>query len=192
MLILAVISSPREESLSRIAVAAAVAVMREQGAEVTTLDLHETPLPLYSRYSVEKSDVFPAIAQLVANANAYLLSTPDYHGAMSGTLKNFLDYFWKEFAGKTFATVCASHEKGLTATDQIRTVIRQCYGWSLPYGVSIAEADSNGNAIINTAALHKLCMLGRDLVVYGKLLAAQFRHDFAGNEEQTFVAKYRL
>jgi len=191
MRILVIISSPSEESLSRLAVAAAVGVMRERGAEVTIVDLHETSLPLYSRYSVEHSDAFPAIAGLVAAADAYLLSTPDYHGAMSGALKNFLDYFWKEFAGKTFATVCASHEKGLTATDQIRTVIRQCYGWSLPYGASIAEGDSDGVGIINPAALHKLHILGRDLVVYGAILAGQFRRDVADSDTQTFVAKYR-
>jgi len=37
-------------------------------------------------------------------------------------MKNFLDHFWREFAGKLFATIVASHEKGLTVTDQLRTV----------------------------------------------------------------------
>ena len=35
-----------------------------------------------------------------------------------------------------FAFVVISHEKGLTVVDQLRTVVRQCYGWSVPYGVS--------------------------------------------------------
>ena len=60
---------------------------------------------------------------------------------MSSTIKNFLDHFWQEFAGKLFATIVASHEKGLTVTDQLRTVARQCYAWSLPYGDSFADRD---------------------------------------------------
>ena len=68
-------------------------------------------------------------------ADALILASPDYHGSMSGTIKNFLDHFWREFAGKTFAYVCTSHERGLTVMDQMRTAVRQCYGWSMPYGV---------------------------------------------------------
>ena len=33
-------------------------------------------------------------------ADAFVLGSPDYHGSMSGALKNFLDYHWQEFAGK--------------------------------------------------------------------------------------------
>ena len=35
--------------------------------------------------------------ELVKWADAFVLATPDYHGSMSGTMKNFLDFFWKEF-----------------------------------------------------------------------------------------------
>jgi hypothetical protein len=44
--------------------------------------------------------------------------------------------------------LCASHEKGLTVMDQLRTAVRQRYGWSMPYGVSINEDqdfDANGD-----------------------------------------------
>ena len=80
-------------------------------------------------------------ATRVEQADAILLGTPDYHGSISGATKNFLDHFWHEFAGKLFVTLVASHEKGLTATDQIRTVARQCYAWTLPYGVSFVEGE---------------------------------------------------
>jgi NAD(P)H-dependent FMN reductase len=56
---------------------------------------------------------------------------------LSGVLKNFLDYYFNEFAEKIFGYLCASHEKGFTVMDQMRTVMLQCYGWSMPYGVSI-------------------------------------------------------
>jgi len=56
---------------------------------------------------------------------------------MSGVMKNFLDFFWLDFAGKAFGYVYASHEKGLTVMNQIRTAVRQHYGWSMPYGLPV-------------------------------------------------------
>jgi FMN reductase len=85
-------------------------------------------------------------------ADAFVLVSPDYHSSMSGSIKNFLDYYWKEFAGKIFGYICTSHEKGLTVLDQMRTVVRQCYGWSLPYSISVnGEIDFNGEGeLINS------------------------------------------
>jgi NAD(P)H-dependent FMN reductase len=85
-------------------------------------------------------------------ADAFVLVSLDYHGSMSGSIKNFLDYYWKEFAGKIFGYICTSHEKGLTVLDQMRTAVRQCYGWSLPYSISVnGEIDFNGEGeLINS------------------------------------------
>ena len=106
-------------------------------------------------------------------ADAFVLASPDYHGSMSGAMKNFLDYYWTEFAGKIFGYLCASHEKGLTPMDQMRTAVRQCYGWSLPYGVSFhgsEDFDADGN-IANDKVLLRLQILARDIVVYGGLIS---------------------
>src|SRR5919201_1309479 len=110
-------------------------------------------------------------AEAVRWADGFLLGSPDYHGSMSGAVKNFLDYHWHEFAGKLFGYVCSSHEKGLTVMDQMRTAVRQCYGWSLPYGVSIhGEQDfDEAGVLINPRLSQRLAMLTRDLVVFGAL-----------------------
>jgi FMN reductase len=106
-------------------------------------------------------------------------------------LKNFLDHFWREFGGKLFATIVASHEKGLTVTDQLRTVARQCYAWSLPYGVAFADKqDVAGGQIISDAFRGRLEMLVRDIRVYGELLSEQRRSDLAGNGPG-FLARLR-
>lgn len=192
MKILSVIGSPRGESVSVAAMQLASRVMSQLDATVHVIDLRTTPLPLYSPVSYREAEHFALIQQLVEEADGYLLATPDYHGSMSGILKNFLDHFWHEFAGKMFGIICASHEKGLTAIDQVRTAIRQCYGWALPYGVSLSEHDVDDNGCITTPAVEKkLRMLGRDLVVYGSLIRDQRRLDLENGEELTFMAKYR-
>jgi len=104
-----------------------------------------------------------------------------------------LDHYWQEFAGKTFGYICTSHEKGLTVMDQMRTAVRQCYGWSLPYGISVnGEEDFNeAGEIVNSFLAKRLRMLARDLIVYGKLIRAQFLQDLSGKESDTFAARYR-
>ena len=192
MKILAVLASPRQKSLSEAALHFCAPVARQFDAEFLILDLRETALPLYEPETASAAENFAAIKDLVDASDALILATPDYHGSMSGMLKNFLDYFWTEFAGKTFGYICASHEKGLTAMDQIRTVVRQCYGWSLPYGVAVSNADvDEENRIVRPAKQARLEMFIRDMTVYGRLLTRQRREDLTSDEVRTFMAKYR-
>ena len=133
--ILGVSGSLRSDSITRRALERGLEFADALGAHTRLLDLGHVELPMYRPDASPTANV-RTIADAVAWADAFLLATPDYHGSMSGAMKNFLDYHWDEFAGKLFGYICASHEKGLTAMDQMRTAVRQCYGWSLPYGVS--------------------------------------------------------
>ena len=88
----------------------------------------------------------------------------------------------------------ASHEKGLTVVDQMRTAIRQCYGWSMPYGVSInGKQDFNDKGeIVNDVLDRRLHMLARDLAIYGGLIRNQFLIDVANKDiSETYAAHYR-
>lgn len=69
------------------------------------------------------------------------------------------------------------------------TVVRQCYGWSLPYGVSInGEEDFNEKGeIVNSLLVKRLDTLARDLVVYGKLIRGQFLQDISTEVSDTFA-----
>src|SRR5205823_893268 len=135
---------------------------------------------------------FPALQARVERADVFILGTPDYHGSISSALKNFLDHFWHEFAGKLFVTVVASHEKGLTVSDQLRTVARQCYAWTLPYGISFADnTDMKDGQVITDGPFEKrLEMMIRDAHVYGNLIAKQRAADLKG-ADHCFMARHR-
>lgn len=189
--VLAVLGSLQVHSVTRVVVAAAVRQLEEAGCIVETLDLLAEPLPLFNPDLSRSSPSYTSLRPRVNRADAFLLGTPDYHGGPSGVLKNFLDHFWHEFSGKLFATIVASHEKGLTVADQLRTVIRQCYGWSLPYGISFSEKnDVAGGQVVSETLRSRLAMLTRDLRIYGELLAAQ-RHRDLSCEDNCFMAKHR-
>jgi NAD(P)H-dependent FMN reductase len=76
-------------------------------------------------------------------------------------------------------------------TDQLRTVARQCYAWTLPYGVSFTDdIDVKDGKIASDALKQRVEMLVRDLRVYGDILSQQRRTDLAGTEPG-FLARHR-
>ena len=190
--VLGVSSSMRDASYSTHTLKLVLEKVQDKGAKTRLLNLQEIRLPMYSPEQND-SPVIDTVTENVNWADALILASPDYHGSMSGVMKNFLDFFWSEFAGKTFGYICASHEKGLTVMDQMRTAIRQCYGWSMPYGLSVnSDQDFDGNMnIINKEIISRLEKMSRDLVVYGNLIAEQYKKDLMSNEPDTFAAHYR-
>ncbi|HET6975319.1 MAG TPA: NAD(P)H-dependent oxidoreductase [Pyrinomonadaceae bacterium] len=165
---------------------------REHGAETRLIELGSLDLPTYNPDDESIDHAGLRVATEAVNwADTFLLASPDYHGAMSGAMKNFLDFYWAEFAGKLFGYVCASHEKGLTVMENMRTSVRQCYGWSLPYGISVyGEKDFDSSGELVGPLARRLRMLARDLVVYGALIRGQFQADLADRVTETFAARY--
>lgn len=189
--VLIVVGSLSQASVMRTVLLDIAERLTSAGCCVDVLDFQKEPLPLFNPDTSHADPNFPALKKRVDHADVLVLGTPDYHGCMSSTMKSFLDHFWHEFAGKLFATVVASYEKGLTVTDQLRTAARQCYAWSMPYGVSFHEKEDLKEGVIASDALKKrIEMLARDIAVYGKVLAMQRRADLAGHEPG-FLAKYR-
>jgi NAD(P)H-dependent FMN reductase len=192
--VLGVGSSMREASYGTRALKIVLDRMEKLQAETDLLDLRKVKMPTFNpNSSVQSGKRIREVTEEVNWADVFILATPDYHGSMSGTMKNFLDHYWQEFAGKTFGYICTSHEKGLTVMDQMRTAVRQCYGWSLPYGISVnGEEDFNeAGEIVNSLLAKRLRILARDLIIYGKLIRAQFLQDLSSKESDTFAARYR-
>jgi NAD(P)H-dependent FMN reductase len=189
--VLAVVGSLHRDSVTRSVIQYAGEKLRLLGCAVDLLDFEKEPLALYNPDVAHDLPGYPELQKRVERADVILLGTPDYHGSISAATKNFLDHFWREFAGKLFATIVASHEKGLTVTDHLRTVARQCYAWSLPYGLSfIEETDLKDGEIVNDSFKNRLEMMIRDVRVYGELLGRQRRADLAGNDPG-FLARHR-
>jgi NAD(P)H-dependent FMN reductase len=189
--VLAVIGSLQRDSVTRVVVCHVAQALQAAGCAVDVLDLEKEPLALYNPDTAHNLPGYAELQARVHRADVVVLGSPDYHGGTSGAMKNFLDHFWREFAGKLFATIVASHEKGLTVIDQLRTVARQCYAWTLPYGVCLTkDVDVKDGQIISEALRQRLDMLHRDLRVYGQLLARQRRADLA-DSAPGFLACHR-
>lgn len=97
---------------------------------VELIDLRDWPLPFYNEvagpsslggnYSVELAKKWAA---KVAEADGYIIITPEYNHGYSAVLKNALDYLYKEWNRKPVAFVSyGGLGAGIRSVEQLRTV----------------------------------------------------------------------
>ena len=102
--ILGVASSMRESSYSTRVLKLVLEKAEKRGAETKLLDLRVLQLPMYHPEQNDSPEL-DKVTEYVKWADAFVLASPDYHGSMSGVMKNFLDFFWSDFAGKVFGYI---------------------------------------------------------------------------------------
>lgn len=95
---------------------------------VKIIDLKEYDIPLFDglfAYHPNPGESLKKAAEILKNADAIILHSPEYHAGMSGVLKNFIDYFHGEITRKPIGVVTASSGKfgGINASNQMQQVI---------------------------------------------------------------------
>src|SRR5438477_9617789 len=92
--VLAVVGSLQRGSVSRVVIQHIAEQFRTSGCTVDVLDFLLEPLALYNPDTAHELPGYADLQARVEQANVICLATPDYHGSLSGAMKNFLDHFW--------------------------------------------------------------------------------------------------
>lgn len=178
--ILGISGSLREGSNTIVLVEQTLAYARELGAETHLLDLRLHPLPLYEAHiNYDGHEGAERLARMVTECDAIVMGSPEYHGSMSGALKNALDFLYRELAGKVCGLVSATGgSQGSGCFDNMRAAIQACHGWVLPYVTSANGRDFDAEKVItNERVKDRLRRTARDLIYYGPLIHNQFIKD---------------
>ena len=135
--------SLRPESYSYQALQQAVERVRALGAEVEILDLRTMELP-FCNGGDEYPD-FPDVEKLretVKDADGLILATPEYHGSVSGVIKNALDLMsFEHLAGKVTGMISVlGGQSNSNALNDLRVIMRWVHGWVIPEQVAIGQA----------------------------------------------------
>jgi NAD(P)H-dependent FMN reductase len=111
--------------------------MQDVSAEV--VDLADHPMPLFDeavspQYNPDRKPTGAVKTWLdkVAEADAYVLVTPEYNRSTSGVLKNALDYLDFQMAKKPVALVAHGGTGGAQAVSHLRGIIPQLQAVSIP------------------------------------------------------------
>lgn len=135
--------SLRPGSYSQMALADVASRVEALGAEVEILDLRSLRLPF-----CDGGDAYPdypdveRLKQAVLNADGIILVTPEYHGSISGVLKNALDLMgFEEFSGKVTGLISVlGGQSNSNALNDMRTIMRWIHAWTIPEQVAIGQA----------------------------------------------------
>ncbi|MEK7624114.1 MAG: NAD(P)H-dependent oxidoreductase [Patescibacteria group bacterium] len=100
------------------------------GAEIELLDLRDYPLPFFdepvSPAMVKGDYANEAVrkwAQKIAEADAYIIMTPEYNHGYSAVLKNALDSIYKEWNNKPVGFISWGGAAGARSVEQLRQVV---------------------------------------------------------------------
>lgn len=109
------------------------------GHNVVLFDLWESPLPFFTPDSESDDPNVRLLLAAVNGADGLVLGTPEYHGSISGVLKNALDYLGSEIVGgKPVLSVSSSGgEVGVASLTQLQGIVRNLHGINCPDWISI-------------------------------------------------------
>jgi FMN reductase len=175
--IVVVSGSARDESNVHDVVRIATTSARAAGAEVREVLLHALALPIMDPGDSEQAKLASVqeVRRSAAWAEGFILVTPEYHGNMSGCLKNWFDYLYPELAGK-FAGVIAvtgggSGDMSITA---VKNSFAWCHGFTLPFHAAARGTDFTDGALHSARVMDRIQRIAYDVARYAPILGRAF------------------
>lgn len=143
------------------------------------LELSALPLPLFSGYSYEADEThnLEQFRARFATHDLVLLASPEYHGALSGSLKNALDHLPEgALQGKLVGLigVAGGSVSPVATTMQLRSVVRALGGVAAPGELLVTRSKSmfgEGGTLTDPSLLERVQRFAAQLLT----LSAQLR-----------------
>jgi FMN reductase len=146
--IVALGGSLAQQSTSLAAVRVALDGASDAGAEVELFDVRALNLPMYSPNPSAVPPAARSFCESVYGCHGMLWSSPLYHGTISGSFKNALD--WLQLIGdrrppyltdKVVGLIStAGGTQGLQAVNTMEFIVRALRGWAVPLVIPIPQA----------------------------------------------------
>ncbi|NET06324.1 MAG: NAD(P)H-dependent oxidoreductase [Merismopedia sp. SIO2A8] len=135
--------SLRPQAYSYQALNLALTRVQALGASTDIFDLRHMTLPLCN--GEDEYPGYPDLVRLkesVRAADGLILATPEYHGSLSGVLKNALDLMsFDEFSGKVTGLISVlGGQSNSNALNDMRLIMRWVHAWVIPEQIAIGQA----------------------------------------------------
>lgn len=175
MFIVGIGGTLRQGSSSESALRIALEPVVEAGHEVKVFAGTDLTLPLYDPDTEERTLQAVEFVNAVRAADGFVLSSPGYHGTISGLLKNALDYI-EDLArevpcyveNKPVGTIGVAYgwQAAVNTVQALRDIVHALRGWPTPYGAAINAIESrlNDGHTDDEAVAVRLRMIGQQVV----------------------------
>jgi FMN reductase len=171
-----------EHSTSLAALRIALDGSREGGAETVLFDIRALDLPMYAPGGTAPQSVHELCDAIYA-ADGMIWASPMYHGTISGSFKNALDWLQllakKEppyLTDKVIGLIStAGGTQSLQAVNTMEFAVRSLRGWAVPLVLPIAQAWKifhDDGSLTDPQIEHHLKALGREVTRAARQFAA--------------------
>lgn len=176
--------SLREGSQSERALQIALAAAAELGVSTELIPGPELVLPFYDTAAPERDDRAKRLIESIRRADGLIVVSPGYHGALSGLVKNALDYVedlredtrpYLDGRAVGLAAVAYGWQAAVTTIEQLRTITHALRGWATPLGGSINSAETKfdeGGGASDEKSVRTLRLIGRQVAEFAVTRAA--------------------
>lgn len=176
--IVGISGSLRDGSYSYQALQQSAERLRALGAEVEILDLRTMTLPFCDGrdHYVGYPDV-ERLRQSVKQADGLVLATPEYHGSVSGVLKNALDLLsFEHLDGKVTGMISVlGGQSNSNALNDLRVIMRWVHALVIPEQIAIGQAwkaFSKEGQLLDTKLSERFDGFAQSLLSYAQRLQA--------------------
>ena len=122
----------------------ALRAAEQAGAETVRWDLEENPLPLVGAADSWEDENVKAFQEMAKSVDAFIVSSPEYHGSMSSVIKNQFDWLYFEHVeGKTCGVRSTlGGQTNSNTLNHLRLVVRWLRAWMVPTQVAVGRVKS--------------------------------------------------
>ena len=184
--------SLREMSTSRTALQVALEGAAASGADVELIWVRDLGLPLYTGEHAPPPGAH-RLAETLYQADALIWSSPTYHGSVSGSFKNALDWLIllaendpPYLSNKPIGLVStAGGVQGLQTVNAMDFIARSLRGWSVPLVMPVPQSwqtfDADGR-LVDDAIGDQRRALGAEVTRAARQFQSKGTCDYAGAE----------
>jgi FMN reductase len=178
LIVVGIGGSMREDSQSERALGVVLDSARAAGAETVAITGTDLVLPFYDPAVAERSEAAHRLVATLREADGVVLVSPGYHGAVSGLVKNALDYV-EDLRADTRpyldgrAVGCVAIALGWQATvttlTALRSIVHALRGWPTPLGAALnaAEVSFDEHGVPSDPAVDRtLRVIGQQVVQF--------------------------
>ena len=179
MRVLGIGGSTRRDSSSERALRIAARAAEDAGGTIELITGQALVLPIYDPDSPVRTAEAVAFVTALRRSDALLISSPGYHGTVSGMIKNALDYVEDlrhddrpYLTGIPVGCIAVAHgwQASVSTLHTLRTCVHALRGWPSPLGAALNAAlplfDRATGACVDSSAQFQLETVGRQVVEF--------------------------
>ncbi len=180
--VLGIGGSTRPGSSSEMALRIAAASAERAGAQVELITGRDLMLPIYDTESRERAPEATRLLTAICGAEALIVSSPGYHGTMSGMMKNVLDYVedlrnnertYLDGIAVGCIAVAYGWQASVSTLHNLRVAVHALRGWPTPLGATINASGKpfteDGTSCCDDSAQFQVETVGAQVVEFAKM-----------------------